>query len=124
MKSKSSTVALIFFSESCEPYSIEACKDAALSLGLQLGGCGHLNEPTPLNEPFEGTKHKSGGEYAKGCHAYHAGHCNGVAFYGTGGTIESMKQPLSPPRYRPSGYDCIGEKKSIYTIQDLSKIKT
>ena len=76
-----------FGTETCVPYSVEACMDVAKSLGLQLGGC---------NE-FQGSR-----GYASGCYAYNGGGiCNGQAFYGTWGTQESMKQSVRPPRYRP-----------------------
>ena len=66
------------------PYSIEACMDVAKSQGLQLGGCGN---------PFQGSI-SSG--YAAGCYMQNGGGCIGLAFYGTGGTLESMKQSVTP----------------------------
>ena len=80
--------------ETCVPYSTEACMDVAKSQGLQIGGCGYK---------FQGSTISG---YAAGCYAYNGGRCNGMAFYGTGGTQASMKQPVIPPRYRPYGYDC------------------
>ena len=82
-----------FGTGTCVPYSKETCKEVAKRQGLRLGGCGWS---------FEGSQN-----YASGCFAYNGGSYNGIAFYGIGGTLESMKQSVKSPRYRPLGYDCV-----------------
>ena len=86
----------LFCSASCIQYSQEACHDAGKRLGLKIGGNGY----------------NFAGNYAtKGCHAYkcgsHNGNYDGMIFYGIGGTKEQISAPLSAPKYRPEGYDCL-----------------
>ena len=50
----------------------------------------------------------------KGCFAHKDGVYGGSIFYGNGGTIEQMKEPLNDPLYRPKGYDCIKEEGKLY----------
>ena len=87
-----------YYSDICEPYSQEACRAAGARLGLTLGGNGH---------PFVG-KYST-----KGCYAYNCGKYNGRMYYGTGGTMEQMKESPDAPKYRPKGYDydCSGNSK-------------
>ena len=73
----------------CIPYSQQACRDAAVSLGLSVPTSG-------FSGPF---KHK-------GCYAYSAGTNKGKAFYGTGGSRNEMQKQLPDDRYRPKNYDC------------------
>ena len=84
---------LIWFSskEICTPYSENACRDAINTLGLQQGGNGYSF---------------SGNFGTKGCYAYESGSFANLAFYGTGGTEDQMKQALASPKYRPIGHDC------------------
>ena len=76
----------------CVPYSEQACRDSANSLGLTLGGGGY-----PFKSHFK----------IKGCYAYSSGKYAGLVFYGTGGTPDQMKTVLSGEKYRPTGYNCI-----------------
>ena len=65
---------------------------AALSQGLKQGGAG---------SDFVGAWS------TKGCYAYKSGKYAGIAFYGTGGSIEQMKEPLTSDNiYRPTGHGC------------------
>ena len=53
----------------------------------------------------------AGANAIKGCYAYEDDFkdlplSSGKFFYGTGGTEDQMKQPLSFPTYRLEGYDC------------------
>ena len=61
----------ISLAATCEPYSEQACRDAAKALGLKLGGGGYAF---------------SGAYSLKGCYSYRSGTYAGIAFYGTGGT--------------------------------------
>ena len=82
--------------EACVPYFEEACMDAAKRLDLDLGGEGYTFV----------------GDYSEvGCYAYASGMLKGLAFYGTGGTIQQMQEALTAPKYRPNGYDCLAEGK-------------
>lgn len=77
---------------SCTPYSREACMAAALSQGLKQGGAG---------SEFVGDWS------TKGCYAYKSGTYAGIAFYGTGGSKEQMREPLTSDKiFRPTGHDC------------------
>ena len=81
----------------CEPYTIKACRDAALSSGLKLGSASNAFVGDEENDYF----------LTRGCHAYSSGGSKGVAYYGTGGTTDEMKSLLLPEGdYRPVGYDC------------------
>ena len=65
-------------------------------MGLRLGGDGY----------------SFAGDYpTKGCFAFTDGSGNfgGSSFYGNGGTMDQMKEPLSDNRYRPYNYDCVKE---------------
>ena len=73
----------------CIPYSQQACRDAALALGLSVP-----------------TKGFSGSFKHKGCYAYSSGTNKGKAFYGTGGSRNEMQKQLPDDRYRPTNYDC------------------
>jgi len=73
----------------CIPYSEQACRDAAASLGLSV-------EESSFSGSFQ----------YKGCYAYSAGKDKGKAFYGTGGTRDDMQKQLPTDRYRPTNYDC------------------
>lgn len=77
----------------CKPYSEQACRDAALTLGLQLG---LTSDPHSF----------SGSSLHKGCYAYKSGQYAGRAFYSTGGTVEAMQRAVPQDRYRPKNYDC------------------
>ena len=74
-------------------YTEKACRDAANSLGLMIGGNGYT---------FAGPYNP------KGCYAYSSGTLNNRVYYGTGGTLDQFKDLLGadPTRYRPVGYDC------------------
>ena len=77
--------------------------DAGNLLGLDLGGRGL----------------KFAGDYSEvGCFSYSSGGLKGKVFYGTGGTIQQMKQDVSLRKFRPNGYDCSTEGKwhSFFTI--------
>ena len=37
-----------------------------------------------------------------------------MAFYGTGGTDDEMKNAVATPKYRPKGYDCVTQGTFIY----------
>jgi hypothetical protein len=71
----------------CIPYSQQACRDAAASLGLSVDESGF-----------------SGSFTYKGCYAYSAGKHKGKAFYGTGGSRNEMQKQLPDDRYRPKNY--------------------
>ena len=76
------------------PYSEQACRDAAVALGLNLG-----YSLSRCNFRFA--------YLIKGCYAYRSGRYAGWAFYGTGGTEEEMKQePEFASQYRPENHDC------------------
>ena len=78
--------------ESCSPYSMQACKDAAMALKLQLGSTAY---------PFSGPYH------IKGCYAYSSGQYAGQVYYSPGGKIEDMRGTTLPSEvYRPKNYDC------------------
>ena len=80
------------FSEVCIPYSEKACLESITNLGLSQGGNGY----------------SFSGDYAtKGCYARVSGSNANMAFYGTGGTDDEMKNTLASPQYRPKGYDCV-----------------
>ena len=70
--------------DACVPYSQQACLDSAKRLGLNTDGTNEFS--------FEGTTY-----YEKGCYAYKNGHekYSNMAFYGTGGTVDQMKVPLT-----------------------------
>ena len=81
----------------CDPYTEKACRDAANSLGLVIGGAGYT----------------FAGDYAtNGFYAYSSGPYNGRVYYGTGGKVAQMKALPGPynkvigAKYRPVGYDC------------------
>ena len=76
----------------CVPYSQQACRDAALALGLSLEGTSTKGFSGPFNH--------------KGCYAYSSGTNKGKAFYGTGGSRNEMQKQLPDDRYRPTNYDC------------------
>ena len=85
----------ITYTETCQPYSEQACRDAATVLGLQVGSTGSSfasDYPT------------------KGCYAEISGEHAGQAYYGTGGSVEDMQKELTAPgnKYRPRNYDCTG----------------
>ena len=72
----------------CTAYTEDACRAAAVCLGLELG------------HPF--TQALS----TKGCYAFESGSYAGKVFYGTGGTTSEIQEPnLTLPRYRPDGWD-------------------
>ena len=82
----------LFVAGACVAYSEQACRDAAVALGLSLEGT---------------TSAGFSGDFThKGCYAYSAGKNKGKAFYGTGGTVNDMKKQLPEDRYRPQNYDC------------------
>ena len=61
-----------------------------------------------------GNGYSFSGDYAtKGCYAYDSGNNANMAFYGTGGTDDEMKNTLASPQYRPKGYDCVTQGTSI-----------
>lgn len=93
----------LWWGDSCVPYSVNACRVAAQSLGLQIGNDNHGFENDTYSE--------------KGCYAYSSGVFENSAFYGTGGTTEQMQTDLVSPKFRPKGYDCIFGKSTLpYTI--------
>merc|ERR1712032_1168090 len=69
------------------PMTVAEGRTLAQQLGLQLGGAGCAFE----------------GNYGvKGLYAYSAGKYKGMAFFGTGGTPEQMRQPTkTSEQYRP-----------------------
>ena len=97
MKGTKLSSHILSFSDDCVPYSKEACEEAATKLGLEKGGAGS----------------NFAGSYARnGCYAYDKGEYNGMAFYGTAGSVEQKKEPFDANSYeqygiyRPLGYDC------------------
>ena len=59
-----------------------------------------------------------------GCFSFSRGGLKGIVFYGTGGTIEQMKEDVSPGKFRPNGYDCPTEGKChssvpFHTIENM-----
>ena len=73
---------------SSDPYILteSACRDVARSLGLEEGGNGFSF---------------SGNYGTKGCYAYSSGTYMGMAFWGSGGTNEEMKDlALGNVKYR------------------------
>ena len=88
----------------CEPYSEQACRDAAKALGLKLGGGGFDFSFKIDNYPIQG------------CYAYlsGSGQYADTAYYSAGGSVESMKTVLTDNlRYRPQNYDCTGKHNSV-----------
>ena len=88
----------------CEPYSEQACRDAATALGLKLGGGGFDFSFKIDNYPIQG------------CYAYFSGSGQyaDTAYYSAGGSVESMKTVLTDNlRYRPQNYDCTGKHNSV-----------
>ena len=81
----------------CQPYSEQACRDAATALRLQLG---------TSNKAFVTSYRTRDGEI-RGCFVTKSG----VAFYSSGGTERDMQQALPNGMYRPTGYDCAGKHK-------------
>jgi hypothetical protein len=70
--------------------------EAATRLGLNKGGFGY---------DFVGV-------YSEvGCFSYISGTYKGTVFYGTGGTIQQMKEDVPVAKFRPNGYDCSTEGK-------------
>ena len=85
----------------CVPYSQEACEAVAKKLGKELGT----------------SRYGFAGDYrTKGCYAYKSGSYQNVMFYGTEGSKEETKSDLTGSKYRPPGYDCIGNVLSILYI--------
>ena len=81
--------------DGCKPYSIEACRDAAIRQGLKLGSRKYEFEDNWT---------------IKGCYYYKEGSQKGTAFYGTGGTLEQMARHSTD---HPQGYDCKKEEENI-----------
>ena len=112
-----SLAVVYFWIGICVPYSLSACKDAAKAFGKKLG-----------YEPEENSKHRkwdfASSEYkTKGCFGYldgdgwiyeHGKKYVGSIFYGTGGLVEQANQDITPPRYRPPGYDCLYTGNSLF----------
>jgi len=102
----------------CEPYSMEACRQAALNWGLTLGGGGYKF----TDKDYTG----STSSYLKGCYAYKSGTLKGKAFFGYGDRVNQIASNMDPgifkkncpdngadgrcnahtPTFRPGGYDC------------------
>ena len=93
-----------FCSGVCVPHSLAACEDAAKAFGKKVGG---------MNHEFASPEYKT-----KGCYGYIKGReweggeewqnkYVDYIFYGTGGSKEQIQYGLSPPEYRPPGFDCI-----------------
>ena len=78
--------------KTCLPYSEQACRAAALALGLSLGSTTY---------PFLGSI------ATKGCYAYRSGTQAGQAYYSTGGTEAEMKADVTGDQFRPRNYDCV-----------------
>mmetsp|Transcript_145532 Transcript_145532/g.268314 ORF Transcript_145532/g.268314 Transcript_145532/m.268314 type:complete len:440 (-) Transcript_145532:165-1484(-) len=81
--------------EPCDPYTEQACLQAALMNGLHIGG-----SPDKAYE--------FAGDYStKGCYYYSNGDYAGYAYYGLGGTLEENEAPVSGDyKLRVPGYDC------------------
>ena len=89
-------IKFLMYLDKCVPYSEKACRDAANSLGLDLGD----------------NEYDFAGNYStKGCYAYNNGKYEGSAYYGYGGTTEQMETSLEDPKFRPDKYDCSLEGK-------------
>ena len=86
------------------PYSEQACRDAAVALGLKLG----------YRSAFHVRDFVKNNSYPKGCYAYNASIYRGSAFYSTGGTVEQMKKDVGPSAYRPENYDCAAGNFSMH----------
>ena len=91
-------IVLVFFASiaaidaKCVPYSLWACKLAAIHNNLSRGGkCGQ----------FEG-------DYGtKGCYAYSSGKYKGCIYYSNSWkTLSQMKSLPGARKYRPVRYDC------------------
>ena len=91
-------IVLVFFpyiaaiDAKCVPYSVKACRNAALYNNLIRGGkCSR----------FEG-------DYGtKGCYAYSSGKYKGCIYYSNSWkTLSQMKSMPGAGKYRPVGYDC------------------
>jgi hypothetical protein len=75
----------------------EGCRASATELALKLGGGGYA---------FAGT-------YAtKGCYTYNSGNYQGMAFFGTGGSVADMEQIVSAPKQRV--YEYSGKIKELW----------
>jgi hypothetical protein len=91
-------IHLVFsFLATCVPYSEDACRTSAETLGL---------------------KFKDAGSFAvKGCYAYKDGKYAKKVYYGRGGTKEQMMASPEAPKYRPNGYDC-----SKFLVPNIKRI--
>jgi len=88
--------------ESCHYVTEESCREAASSLGLQLGGVGF---------PFAGPYSRSG------CYFYSCSNClyGGIAYFGTKGTVSDFQSTL--PVHSEKRLDC---NTNLYSIEDDS----
>ena len=114
----------------CVPYSLSACKDAAKAYGKELGYNLKGDKYTydkKLKKEIKDRKYDfaSSTYKTKGCYGYldgddyiyqHGKKYVGSIFYGTGGLVEQASQDISPPRYRPPGYDCISTGNLLYIL--------
>jgi len=80
----------------CEPYSEEACRQVATTLGLAEGGAGYS---------------MVGSYDTKGCYSYKSGKYAGMVYYGTCGSGDWCEKkmeeiPSDGNQYRPNGFDC------------------
>ena len=91
----------------CVPYTIEACKAAALKSGLTF---------VKASESYSN----------KGCYAYNETDANygGKVYFGTGGFIYQRQIPFdeSSNKYRPADHDCRGNGKLKYSTLNSSVI--
>jgi hypothetical protein len=74
-------------------YSAEACRQAALAAGLQLGGNGY-----PFEDDFD--------PYF-GCYTYSSSSYVGIAFYGNGDGDKVTTAGISNDKFRIPGHDCV-----------------
>lgn len=91
--------------EACQksqPYSVEACKDAAERAGLILGSK-YEHGIRARNHSFTSGKYPT-----KGCYTYSSGKYAGHAYYGTGGSETDRKAIPEAPKIRVPGHDQCG----------------
>lgn len=93
----------------CVPYTEEACKQAATSQGLLLGGGGY---------------EFAGSHGTKGCYSYSSGAYKGMAFYGTGGSDSQSKAAVSAPKMRVPGADCGKQTCAPYSEEACKQAAT
>jgi len=77
-----------FDSDTCVALTKEACIAVARNRSMELGGMAG----TDCTWPFEGSVDDG---YAPGCYGYSSGSCDNIAFFGNGGTQESIGEAIN-----------------------------